>query len=158
MLPSVKIGEHVLINPFAYRSQLPKRGDIIVFKPTQSMAQNILPTNLNDLYIKRVIGLPGETVKVVDGKVYINNQPLKEKYIRNKPQYLVAPVTIPNNSYFVLGDNRNDSYDSHIWGFLPQGLIFGQVVRIIGSDSHLGQTHPSSDIVNSLSSRVCDLY
>ena len=111
MSPTLKINSHVVINQTAYRFQSPKRGDIRVFKPTKAMGRNVLPTNLHSIYIKRVIGLPGETVKVVKGKVYVNNQPLDERYINEKPNYLFAPVKIPDNSYFVLGDNRNDSYD-----------------------------------------------
>ncbi len=158
MLPAMKINDHVLINQLAYRSQLPKRGDIIVFQPTKSMEQNILPTHLGGLYIKRVIGLPGETVKVVNGKVYINNQPLKEKYINEKPNYLFAPVTVSDNSYFVLGDNRNDSYDSHLGDFVSQNLIIGRVVRRVAPHFQLGQTPQNSDIVNSLSNKICNIY
>ena len=158
MLPAMKINNHVLINKLAYHSQLPKRGDIIVFRPTKSMEQNILPTHLGDLYSKRVIGLPGETVKVVNGKVYINNQSLEEKYINEKPNYLFGPVTVPDNSYFVLGDNRNDSYDSHLGGFVSQTLIIGQVVRRVAPPFQLGQTPQNSNILNSLSSKVCNIY
>jgi len=158
MLPTVKINELVFIDQLNSGSQSPNRGDIIVFKSPQSMQQNLLSIPLNGLYIKRIIGLPGETVKVADGKVYINNRPLKEKYINEKPNYLFEPVTIPDNSYFVLGDNRNDSYDSHDWGFVPHELITGQVVRIVGPHSQLGQTHLKSALVNPLSSSVCNLY
>ena len=71
-----------------------------------------------------------ETVEVKGTKVYINNQPLEEKYIAQKPQYSYGPVTIPAKSYFVLGDNRNNSYDSHFWGFVPQALIIGKAIGI----------------------------
>jgi len=157
MSPTLKINRHVVINQTAYRSQSPKRSDIVVFQPTKSMKRNVLPTNLHNLYIKRVIGLPGETVKVIRGKVYINNQPLDEKYINDKPNYLVAPVKTPDNSYFVLGDNRNDSYDSHFWGFVPQELIRGKFVQKVGQNNKLGQrisTEPSIP----LSRRSCNLY
>ncbi len=148
MSHTIEINDHIVINRSAYSSQLPKHGDIVVFKPTQSIKENSLASTLNEPLVRRVIGLPGETVKVVNEKVYINNQPLEEKYIREKPNYLFAPVTIPSNSYFVLGDNRNNSYDSHIWGFVPQDLIIGQVVRTVRLKNALGKTHLiSSDFV-----------
>jgi signal peptidase I len=73
-----------------------------------------------------VIGLPGETVEVKGGRVYVNNQPLREKYIKESPQYDYGPVIVPNDQYLVLGDNRNNSYDSHYWGFVPQDNIIGR--------------------------------
>ena len=72
-------------------------------------------------YIKRVIGLPGETVEVRDGLVFINGEPLDEPYIAEPPRYTYGPVTIPEGQYFVLGDNRNLSNDSHEWGLLEPG-------------------------------------
>jgi signal peptidase I len=158
MLPNVNINDHVLVNQIAYRDQSPKRGDIIAFKPTQSMGQFILQNNLNEVYMRRVIGLPGETVNVVGGKVYINNQPLKEEYVKQKPNYLFSPVTIPENSYFVLGDNRNDSYDSHVWGFVTQDLLRGKVVRVVTNQSELKQTKPVIKRVEPWSSTVCNIY
>ena len=133
MLPTADIHDYGVINKLSYRSQSPNRGDIVVFRPTKKALDTILSTNLtpNDLVIKRVIGLPGETVRVADGKVYINNKPLEEKYLKEKPNYLFPPATISSQSYFVLGDNRNDSYDSHNWGPVAQQLILGQVVRIV---------------------------
>jgi len=133
MLPTADIHDYGVINKLSYRSQLPKRGDIIVFKTTKAALDTILSTNLtpSDLVIKRVVALPGETVRVTDGKVYINNKPLEEKYLKDKPNYLFPPATISSQSYFVLGDNRNDSYDSHNWGPVAQQLILGQVVRIV---------------------------
>lgn len=98
MSHTIEVNDHVLINKNAYRSQSPKHGDIIVFDTTKTIRENNLSTNLGGPLIRRVIGLPGETVKVVNGKVFINNQPLKEKYIKEKPDYLFAPVTIPSNS------------------------------------------------------------
>lgn len=83
--------------------------------------------NLKVPFIKRVIGLPGEKVEVKSGKVFINNQPLVEKYIAEPPQYTWGANTVPAKSYFVLGDNRNNSYDSHFWGFVPQNYIIGTV-------------------------------
>ena len=158
MLPNVNINDHVLINKIAYRTQLPKRGDIIAFQATKSMGQYILQTNLNDLYMRRVIGLPGETVNVLGGKVYINQQPLKEKYLKEKPNYLFSPITIPENSYFVLGDNRNDSYDSHVWGFVTQDILSGKVVRVVTDELQLKQTRATPERVKPWSNTVCQIY
>lgn len=126
MIPTLQINDNVLIDKLAYRSQPPKRGDIIIFKPTKTL----LSQNFKDAFIKRVIGLPGDKVEVRNKKVYINNQPLKENYIAEPPTWKYGPVTVPPNSYFVLGDNRNNSYDSHYWGFVPKELIIGQAVKI----------------------------
>ena len=77
-----------------------------------------------------MIGLPGETVEVKRGQVYINGQPLQEDYIAEAPQYQWGPVKIPARHYVVLGDNRNNSYDSHYWGFVPRELIIGKAISI----------------------------
>lgn len=128
MSPTLQVNDRVLIDKLAYSPGSPERGDLVVFKPTE----NILRDNpsLKEPMIMRIIGLPKETVEVKGTKVYINNQPLEEKYIAQKPQYRFGPVTVPAKSYFVLGDNRNNSYDSHFWGFVPQALIIGKAIGI----------------------------
>ncbi|NJM89101.1 MAG: signal peptidase I [Hydrococcus sp. RU_2_2] len=126
MEPTLQINDRILANQFAYQSQQPKRGDIILFLPTETLKQQ----NFHDAFTKRVIGLPGEQIAIAQGKVYINDRPLEENYIVEPPQYDYGPVAIPTNSYFVLGDNRNNSYDSHYWGFVPQENLIGRVSRI----------------------------
>ncbi len=100
-----------------YLFQRPQRGDIVVFR---------FPNDPSRDFIKRVIGLPGETVEVRNGQVYINGQPLDEPYLRERPSYTFQPVTVPPGHYFVLGDNRNNSSDSHIWGVVPESNIIGK--------------------------------
>jgi signal peptidase I len=124
MLQTLQVNDRIIIDKTAYQERSPQRRDIIVFNPTNKLRQE----KFNDPFIKRIIGLPGETVKIQNGKVYINGKPLTEKYISESPQYTYEPVVIPANSYFVLGDNRNNSYDSHYWGFVPRDLIIGKMI------------------------------
>ncbi len=86
-----------------------------------------------------MIGLPGETVEVRDGRVYVNNQPLQERYIEERPNYQFGPVTVPTNQYLVLGDNRNNSYDSHYWAFVPRNNIIGRAVVRFWPLNRLGE-------------------
>ena len=111
---------YLLADKLAYKQQEPQRGDIIVF---------IFPVDQENDLIKRVIGLPGETITVQDGVVSVDGTPLEEPYIVEPPAYNGEWV-VPESQYFVLGDNRNDSRDSHQWGFLPQENIIAKVVWI----------------------------
>ncbi len=124
MEPTLQINDHLIVDKISYDFSSPKRGDIVVFNPTKTLEAE----NYHDAFIKRVIGLPGETVEVKNGRVYINGSPLKENYIEAKPDYQWGPQTVPANSYLVLGDNRNDSYDSHYWGFVPRDKIIGRAI------------------------------
>lgn len=140
MIPTLKVGDVLLVNKFEYRFHKPSEGDIVVFPPP-------LPTS--DDFIKRVIGRPGDTLRIQSGVVYLNGKALHEPYIAQPPaynlviknygvyvdngggyepldpsmanipprKYWTAPDRIPNSCYFMMGDNRNDSEDSHIWGF-----------------------------------------
>ena len=122
MKPTIEKRDRILLDKLYYRSSLPERQDIVVFKPPEAVAK----LNIQDSLIKRVIGLPGEQVQVKHGQVYINNQPLKEDYIAEPPKYNWGPQVVPPQSYLVLGDNRNQSFDSHAWGFVPQDRIIGR--------------------------------
>lgn len=121
MLPTLKVGDRLIIDKVSYHINGIKRGDIIVFKAPPS-------SKLNETLIKRVIGLPGDTVAIKNGLVYINNQPLNEPYELEKPRVDYNTITVPENSFFVMGDNRNNSYDSRFWGMVPEELIIGKAV------------------------------
>jgi signal peptidase I len=126
MFPTLEIGDRLVVEKVSYRFGEIHHGDIVVFQPPpQLQRQGYQP---NQAFIKRAIAIPGDTVEVNDGLVYVNNQPLTEHYIAQPPQYNLMPITVPEGTLFVMGDNRNNSNDSHIWGFLPQNKIIGHAV------------------------------
>lgn len=124
MEPTLQINDRLIIDKLSYKFTSPQQGDIVVFSPTDALKKQ----NFKDAFIKRVIGLPGDKVQVKGARVYVNNKPLQEKYIEEAPNYDYGPVTVPDNQYLVLGDNRNNSYDSHYWGFVPRENIIGKAV------------------------------
>ena len=122
MLETLQIGDHVLVNKFIFTFTDPERGDIIVFK---------FPKDKTRDFIKRIIGLPGETIEIKNRVVFINGKPLSEDYpIYTHSEFIastdLSPRQIPLNSYFVMGDNRDNSLDSRRWGFLKRDLIRGK--------------------------------
>jgi signal peptidase I len=119
MFPSLHNGEYILVNKIDYMLHSPSRGDVIVFNATNAGQPD------KD-FIKRVIGLPGDTVEVKNGSVYINGKPLNEPYEDQQPAYTFQKTRVPPGDYFVLGDNRNNSQDSHIWKWLQRKYIIGK--------------------------------
>jgi signal peptidase I len=113
-------GSYILADRLAYRQSEPERGDIIIFS---------FPLNPEQDLLKRVVGLPGESITVQDGIVSVNGTVLEESYITEPPAYN-GTWDVPEGQYFVLGDNRNDSRDSHQWGFLPRENIMAKAVWI----------------------------
>lgn|GEM_PF-392050 len=125
MISNLHDGQYLIIDKISYSPILtenlhiggPKRGDVIVFKP---------PRNPEDDYVKRIIGLPGEKVQIIKGQVFINDKPLDEPFQPTPGTYNMSAVIVPEGQIFVLGDNRNNSNDSHNWGTLPIENIVGR--------------------------------
>lgn len=146
MLPTLQIGDHLLVNKFIYGTKIPfldkkiliwkeiKRDDIVVFK---------YPKDRSVDYIKRVIGLPGDKVLVKKKKVYINGQPIEDSHAHFSPLAArspfvtprdnFGPITVPEGKIFVMGDNRDNSYDSRFWGFVDQKDVLGKALVIYWS-------------------------
>ena len=120
MEPTLHSGEFVIVNKLTYKLGQPEIGDVVVFH---------YPRDPEQEYIKRVIGLSGDQVLITDGKVYINGQMLEEDYINSPPAYQ-ATWEVPEDSLFVLGDNRNNSADSHSWGPVPLNYVVGKAVLV----------------------------
>lgn len=124
MLPNFYDGEYILTDKISYRLKEPQRSDVIIFRA---------PRNKEYDYIKRVVGLPGDTLKIKSGKIFVNNNPLNEIYLPS--DYITSPgkfykededFVIPKDQYFVLGDNRSHSSDSREWGLVPKENIVGK--------------------------------
>lgn len=126
MEPTLHIGDRLIIEKLAYWLDSPQRGDVVVFEPPpQLQAQGY---RRQQAFIKRVIAKPGETVAVHQGQVYIDGEPLAEPYVLEAPRYELLPVQVPPDTLFVMGDNRNNSNDSHVWGFLPIQNVIGHAL------------------------------
>ncbi|MBV9280712.1 MAG: signal peptidase I [Chloroflexi bacterium] len=122
MQPTIHDGQVVRVDTDAYRRHGPHRGDIILlWMPVRPPGWRPLRT------VKRVIGLPGEVVSVREGEVYLDDRRLGEPYVRQPANYTLPPRRVPRGKYFVLGDNRSNSADSHVWGWLPRKDIIGKV-------------------------------
>jgi len=124
MNDNLQDGQYLIIDKLTYSAPFewmgwggPQHGDVVVFEP---------PLHPDEDYVKRIVGLPGETVEVKDGKVYVNGVVLDEPFQPKTPAYHSSPVTVPEGHVYVLGDNRNNSNDSHNWGVLPVDNIVGR--------------------------------
>lgn len=131
MEPTLQIGQRLIVEKVTYHFHDPEMGDIIVFHPP-NQPRDATP------FIKRIIGLPGDRVEVKDDGVYVNGQKLDEPYIKEPAAYTMPEVTVPDNEYFVLGDNRNVSADSHIGYTVPRDNIIGRAWLSIWPPSQWG--------------------
>ena len=149
MKPTLLIGDHILVTKFNYGVKLPlirstvipvgapRRGDIVVF---------IYPEDRSKDFIKRLIGLPGDTIEVRDKKILVNGLPWSDAHGVNvdsliipgsvQPRDNFGPVTVPEGSLFVMGDNHDESYDSRFWGFVPMKEVLGKALIIYWSWNH----------------------
>jgi signal peptidase I len=126
MLPTLAEGDRVVVEKVSYRFQSPEQGDIVVFEPPAELqAWGYLR---DQAFIKRVIGTAGHIIAVHAHQVYEDAQPLEEPYIAEAPAYEMPELPIPKGALFVMGDNRNNSNDSHIWGYLPEQNVIGRAV------------------------------
>ena len=128
MEPNLHHGEFVIVSKLNYRFGDPERGDVVVFD---------FPRNITQEYIKRVIGLPGEHIIIKGGKVYINGVLLLEPYIKMEPLY-EGDWIVAEDTLFVLGDNRNNSSDSHTWGLVPMNNLIGEALMVYWPPSSWG--------------------
>jgi len=126
MVPTLEVGDRLVIDKISYLLHPPQSGDIVVFYPPDAPELKALALKKDNAFIKRVIGLPGQQVQIKQGRVYINNQPLPESYLAEAIHYELPSFVVPAGQIFVLGDNRNYSNDSHVWGFLPVQNIIGR--------------------------------
>ncbi|HHX50755.1 MAG TPA: signal peptidase I [Clostridia bacterium] len=130
MEPTLQVGDRIIVNKLSTRFRDPERGQVLVFK---------YPLDISRDYIKRVVGLPGETFEIRQGRVYIDGQLLEEDYLPGDLSHSdYGPVQIPEHSYFMLGDNRGNSQDSRVWGALPDNLIVGRAVVVFWPLNRLG--------------------
>ncbi len=128
MSPTLLDGEYLIINNVTYLMDDPQKGDIVVFRH---------PRNELNL-IKRVVGVPGDHIEINDGLVKVNGQVQNEPYVADSPNY-DGSWDVPEGEYFVLGDNRNNSSDSHSWGFLPEENLLGKAMFVYWPPSDWGQ-------------------
>lgn len=128
MMPSLQIGDHIVVVP--YRWSEPRRGDVIVFRS---------PSNRSELMVKRIVAVGGDLIDSRAGRVRIGERTVAESYVsRQATTGPIAAQVVPEHSFFVMGDNRDDSLDSRRWGALDRSLIIGRVRMILWSSGHPG--------------------
>lgn len=138
MFPTFEIGDQFLVDKVSKYVREPDSGDIVVFEPPQALRER--GYRKKDAFIKRVIARGGDTVWIRKGKVEVNGAVRDEPFIKEDPNYEWGPGQVPEGYVMVLGDNRNNSYDSHIWGFLPEKNIIGRALVRYWPPSRFGST------------------
>ncbi|TYP51585.1 signal peptidase I Serine peptidase MEROPS family S26A [Thermosediminibacter litoriperuensis] len=132
MIPTINIGDRILVNKYIYRFEPLKRGDIVVFK---------YPDDPRQTFVKRLIGLGGDVVEIRDGRLYINDNPVDEPYLNEPMIGSYGPYKVPEGHYFMMGDNRNNSKDSRFWenNYVPRKLVVGKAVYRIWPPGRIGK-------------------
>ena len=132
MLPTIQLQDRVIVDKFFFKYfDTIRPGDIIVFRPPPT-------AHATEDFIKRVVGLPGDKVQIINHVTTVNGKVLKEPYLQEKPKNDFAPIIVPADSLFVMGDNRNNSADSREWGFLPIENVSGRTLFRYWPLNHIG--------------------
>ncbi len=142
MEPTLLVHDRLIADKISFTlkigSERLERGDIVIFNPPREAGESQVRKD----YIKRVIGLPGDRIAIRDGKVFVNGEPLEEEYVASPPMYrwpeYSDEAVVPTGHIFVLGDNRNNSRDSHAWGFLPLDNVLGKALFIFWPPGRMG--------------------
>ena len=129
MFPSFDVGDRLVAEKLTYRfARPPHRGDVVIFNPPAELLRK-MGYSTSEVFIKRVVAVEGDRVAVHDGRLVLNGVPMDEsQFVLEPPRYELPQLTVPAESVFVMGDNRNNSYDSHAWGPLPVGNVLGRAV------------------------------
>lgn len=125
MFPTFDVGDQLLVDKFSHLNRHYSRKDVVVFNPSDNY---IGMTGSLDALIKRVVAVGGDTVEIKDSKLFVNGLEQMEPYINEQPDYILPLQVVPAGMLMMLGDNRNHSFDSHVWGFLPEENVIGRAV------------------------------
>ena len=137
MTPTLVENDRILVSKMSYRLGKPGRAEVVVFRAPKEALSEPLDGEEKD-FVKRIVGLPGDTVEIHGGITYVNGKPMKEPYTKEPVDYDLPPTMVPEGRYFVMGDNRNHSNDSHRWGTLEQDRVIGRAVMVFWPPSRAG--------------------
>ena len=146
MYPTLANRDQIAVEKFSRLASTPRRGDIVVFRPPPKFFENVAPREApsndgefrNRKLVKRVVAVSGDTVEVRGGVLIVNGDPRYEPFTAEQPRYTMSPTSVPEGTIFVLGDNRNDSDDSHLWGPVPIDNVVGKAFYVLYPPSRQG--------------------